>query len=77
MEEFRFDQELSTDDNIKSFYFYLQNIDPDLAEILKANIGKLIPLPPQGSKRSDARIAFNRAVIDALETGTPFPGTDQ
>ena len=63
---FRFDPELSVNDNVLAFLSEMDTRNHRLAEIFRQNISKMIPLPADQQARSAARVAFNAAVIAAL-----------
>jgi len=66
MKPFAFDPTLSAEKNINSFLDSLREIDPEMAELLSANIGKLLPLP-DGQARSAARMLVHREVKKTLD----------
>lgn len=66
MADFAFDEKLSPRENITRFLAHLDTVDADMAALLRANIGTMIPLPT-GSDRSNRRVEFNRHIIAALD----------
>ena len=67
MSEFSFDPELSPQQNIERFLKHLEIKDHEMAALLRANLGKLSPLPTEPQERTAARKAFNQAVADSLD----------
>ncbi len=64
---FSFDPNLLLDDNIALFYKHLESVDAEMAEILKANIAKLLPFPEDAQTRTPLRTKFHSAVATGLE----------
>ena len=48
--EFKFDENLSPEDNLALFFKYLETVDADLAAILRSNIHHLTPLAPRARR---------------------------
>ena len=65
-----FDPQLSPAKNIDLFFSHLETVDQGLADLLRANISKLLPLPSVAQERSSARTVFNQAIITALDKAT-------
>jgi len=67
MADFKFDINKSVEENIDSFFILLKLVDEEMANLLIGNIGKMIPLSDQPRQRTNARDAFNKAVVEGLE----------
>ncbi len=72
---FAFDPNLLPDENIGLFYKHLESVDPEMAEILKVNMPKLLPFPEDTQARNPLRTKFHKSVMVALEKiiSTPTP----
>ena len=68
---FGFDPQASPADNIEHFLAHLATVDQDSADLLRANISHLLPLPSNVQDRSSARTVFNRNIITALDNTIP------
>lgn len=64
---FEFAAEASREENVEAFLSHLDTIDPEMAALLRAHIGKLLPLPDDGARKNRARSSFNSAILAALE----------
>lgn len=68
MTDFQFSQEVTESENMDAFYVHLETLDPECAEILRAAVHHLSPLP-SGAARTTARTrAYNeiKQRIDSL-----------
>ncbi len=77
MTEFKFDIDKSVQENIASFFILLNLVDEEMTNLLIGNIKKMIPLPQQSSQRTNARIAFNEAVMEGLELLNESRGSEK
>ncbi|MDP8226863.1 MAG: hypothetical protein P9L89_04390 [Candidatus Celaenobacter polaris] len=66
MDEFKFSQDLSPEENIELFFILLGMFDEEMTTLLKDNIDKILPLP-SSLQRTNARISFNEAIMKGLE----------
>lgn len=64
---FRFDPDLTPQANIDRFFEHLAKESPDSAELLRATMAQLVPLPPSGAARTGARSAASAFVRTRLE----------
>ena len=67
MDEIKFGQDLSPEENIELFYILLEIVDKEMTTLLKNNIDNILPLSNDSQKRSRARISFNEAIMKGLE----------
>ena len=72
-----FDPQLSPAENIDRFFSHLETVDQALANLLRANISTLYPLPSIAQERSSARTAFNQAIITALDKAQKTQAKDE
>jgi hypothetical protein len=68
MADFKFDINKSVEKNISIFFTIMKLADEKMAELLISNIDKMAPLPDQARQRTTARVAFNQAIMEGLET---------
>ena len=57
---------LSAAENIDLFLADLETKEPQLTQLLRQNLKKILPLPEETTDRTSARIAFNSAIAMAL-----------
>ena len=65
MPNFEFDPSISSEANIERFYGHLATVNTSLADLLKTEIKRLLPLP-SGPDRTEARMAVDRAIHNAI-----------
>ena len=72
--EFRFDATKSFEENFAAFLDVLDNVDEQMAAILRANAPALMAIVRDGERDASARAAFNAAIATALDTlASPQP----
>ena len=67
MAEFKFDIDITVEENIELFFTLMKLGDEEMADLLISNIDKMTPLPDQPRQRTISRVAFNEAVMEGLE----------
>ena len=67
MDDFNFNTDQSTQQNIETYFSQLSSIDSELADLLKQRFPDLFPLPEQGNKRNELRKSFNESIRDSLD----------
>lgn len=67
MSDFTFDGNKRFPENCAEFLESVKDIDPEMAEILKANWGKLLAVVREGERDIKARTTFNEAIAAALD----------
>jgi len=67
MSAFKFDINMTVDENIELFFTLMKLIDKEMADLLISNIDKMTPLPDQQRHRTTARVSFNKAILEGLE----------
>lgn len=67
MSGFTFDERKRFPDNCIEYLESVKNIDPEMAEILKANWDKLLAVVREGERDTKARTTFNEAIAAALD----------
>lgn len=77
MADFKFDINKSVEENINIFFAIMKLADEEMAELLINNIDKMTPLPDQARQRTAARIAFNQAIMEGLETLNKQKGSEE
>ena len=70
MDSFKFDINMTVEENIELFFMLMKLIDEEMADLLVNNIDKMTPLPDQQRHRTTARVAFNEAIMEGLENLT-------
>jgi len=68
MANFSFDGTKSFDENFEAFLDASKGIDEELANILRTNADALKQIVREGERDTNARVAFNTAIADALDT---------
>lgn len=76
MSTFSFDSSLSAEANIERFYAHLSTLDANFAALLKNNLSTMLPLSDSSQIRGTRRVAFNRAIMAALEKSEATPGDE-
>lgn len=75
--EFRFDSTKSFEENFEDYLGAIEEIDPPMAAIFRANAVRLAEIVRDGERDSSARASFNAAIaeaLDALAHSTSNPG---
>lgn len=67
MSDFNFDGSKRFPENCTEFLESVKDIDPEMAEILKANWDKLIAVVREGERDTKARTTFNEAIAASLD----------
>ena len=67
MDAFKFDINMTVEENIELFFTLMKLVDEEMADFLISNIDKMTPLPDQSRQKTIARVAFNEAVMEGLE----------
>lgn len=67
MDAFKFDINMTIEENIELFFTLMKLLDKEMADLLISNIDKMIPLPDQQRHRTTARVAFNEAIMEGLK----------
>jgi len=67
MSDFTFDEGKRFPENCADFLESVKDIDPDMAEILKANWDTLLAVVREGERDTKARTTFNEAIAAALD----------
>jgi hypothetical protein len=67
MDEFKFNINMTVEENVESFFTLIKLVDEEMANLLMRNINKMTPLTDQARQRTTARIAFNKAIMEGLE----------
>lgn len=68
MDEFKFDLSKSVQENIDLFIVLMGLVDEEMTKLLVGNMDKVTPFPGQGPQRTAARVAFNKAIMEGLES---------
>ena len=68
MPRFTFDENLTSQDNIRLFYDHLRSIDAELATILQTAMADILPLPEAGPGRNARRARANSRIQTALDS---------
>lgn len=66
-EDFDFDPDKTTEDNITRFFGFLSADEPDFAELLLDAVQELTPMPDDANRRRSARAKANQIVLQALD----------
>lgn len=77
MDEFKFDINMSVQDNIDLFIILMGLVDEEMTKLLVGNMDKVIPFPDQGPQRTAARVAFNKAIMEGLESLNKPKGSEK
>lgn len=77
MDEFKFDISKSAQENIDLFIVLMGLVDEEMTKLLVGNMDKMTPFPDQGSQRTAARIAFNKAIMEGLENLNQPKGSEK
>jgi hypothetical protein len=64
---FAFDESKSFSTNFAAFLDHMKSADADMAEILRANAGKLAAIVKNGERNAQARGDFNAIIAAALD----------
>lgn len=67
MNDFLFDENLTPEQNIDSFFQYLSAKDQKMANLLRDNLQTILPLPEPGGERNEKRRIFNTKIAQALD----------
>ena len=67
MSDFTFDESKRFPENCAEFLESVKDIDPEMAEIFKANWDKLLAVVREGERDTKARTTFNEAIAVALD----------
>ena len=67
MDEFKFDINMSVQENIDLFIVLMGLVDEEMTKLLVGNMDKMTPFPDQGPQRTAARVVFNKAIMEGLE----------
>ena len=67
MTEFSLDTNKRFPENCADFLEGVTDLDPEMAEILKANWDKLIAVVHRGERDTKSRTAFNEIIAEALD----------
>ena len=67
MSDFNFDDSKRFADNCAMFLESVEEIDTEMAALLKANWNKLLAVVIDGERKSKDRTAFNEAIATALD----------
>ena len=67
MDEFKFDINMSVQENIDLFIALMGLLDEEMTKLLVGNMDKVTPFPDQGPQRTAVRVAFNKAIMEELE----------
>jgi hypothetical protein len=68
MADFSFDREKSFEENQNAFLESTKGIDAEMAEVLAVHCDKLISVVHEGERDTRARVAFNEAIVAALDS---------
>jgi hypothetical protein len=77
MDDFNFNADQTSQQNIDEFFSHLSTIDSELADLLKQHFSDLLPLPEQGARRNALRKQFNERIRDSLDAAISDEGTEQ
>ena len=67
MSDFKFDAGKRFADNASAFLENVEDIDPEMASILKGNWDNLIAVVAEGERDTKARTSFNETIAEALD----------
>ncbi|WP_416877408.1 hypothetical protein [Litorimonas sp.] len=67
MSDFTFDGNKRSSENSANFLQSIEDIDPEMAEILQVNWDKLLTVVREGERDSKARAEFNETIAVALD----------
>ena len=74
MANFEFDQLKNPDENIKSFFDYLETIDKELAQLLRININEMPSADAPETERTQARRLINQKISNFLDQSSSESG---
>lgn len=64
---FRFDAALTPQQNIDKYFDHMETEFPEQTKLLKDNIGKMLPLPPEAA-RTAQRQKFTSELVKSFDT---------
>jgi len=65
--QFDFDEKKTAQENIESFLSHVESTNKGLGQLLRAHLGKMLPLPEDSGRRSAGRAAFNAEIKKQLD----------
>ena len=77
MDAFKFNINMSVEENIELFFTLMELVDKEMAELLIGNLDKITPFPDQARQRTAVRVAFNKAIMEGLENLNKPKGSEE